>query len=79
MMEENTGNTAEFVAKAVSLRKQLDNNPYAKILVAQIARKHIIYTSNIDHRQIDKLLSGNVLSANNKAVLLLEQGTKSNR
>ena len=79
MMEENTGNTAEFVAKAVSLRKQLDNNPYAKMLVAQIARKHIIYTSNIDHRQIDKLLSGNVLSANNKAVLLLEQGTKSNR
>lgn len=78
MMEENTGNTSEFVSKAVFLRKQLDNSPYAKMLIAQIARKHIIYTSNIDHRQIDKLLSGNVISPNNKANLLLEQGKKSN-
>ena len=75
MMEENAGNTQEFVSKAIALRKELDAIPYAKILIAQIARKHIIYTSSIDHREIDKLLSGKVLAATTKPALLLSKGT----
>ena len=75
MMEENTGNTQEFVAKAIDLRRELDGMPYAKMLIAQIARKHIIYTSNIDYREIDKLLSGKVLSATTKPALLLSKGS----
>lgn len=75
MMEENTGNTQEFVTKAIELRKELDALPYAKALIAQIARKHIIYTSSIDHREIDKLLSGKVLAATTKPALLLSKGT----
>lgn len=75
MMEENAGNTQEFVSKAIALRKELDSIPYAKVLIAQIARKHIIYTSSIDHREIDKLLSGKVLAATAKPALLLSKGT----
>ena len=77
IMEENVGNTSEFVSKAIALRKELDSCHYAKALIAQIARKHIIYTENIDHRQIDKLVSGKVVSSDSKAMLLLEQGKKS--
>jgi hypothetical protein len=77
MMEENVGNTSVFVTRAVTLRKELDSCPYARILIAQIARKHIIYTANIDHRQIDRLLSGKVISSDSKTKLLLEQGKNS--
>jgi len=77
MAEENTGNTSTFVSKAIALRTELESNSYAKMLIAQIARKHIIYTANIDHRQIDKLLSGKVIAAESKPILLLEQGKKS--
>lgn len=75
MMEENTGNTQKFVSKAIDLRRELEGTPYAKMLIAQIARKHIIYTSNIDYREIDKLLSGKVLSATTKPALLLSKGS----
>lgn len=74
MMEENTGNTQEFVSKAIALRKELNNCYYAKTLITQIARKHIIFTDHIDFRQIDKLVSGKVVSPNSKAMLLLEHG-----
>ena len=77
MMEENIGNTPEFVSRAIILRKKLDSCPYARMLIAQIARKHIIYTTNIDHKQIDRLLSGKVMSSNSKTRLLLEQGKNS--
>ena len=76
MMEENVGNTPEFVSRAITLRKELDSYPYARTLIAQIARKHIIYAANIDHRQIDRLVSGNVLSPVSKRTLLLDQGKK---
>ena len=76
MMEENVGNTPNFVSKAIALHEEFDKLPYAQMLISQIARKHIIYTANIDGRQIDRLLSGKILSAKNKAALLLEQGTK---
>lgn len=77
MIEENVGNTPEFISRAITLRKELDRCPYARKLIAQVARKHIIYNENIDHRQIDRLISGNVLSSDSKKMLLLEQGKKS--
>ena len=74
MLEENTGNTAEFVQKAIVLRKELAESPFAKMLISQIARKHIIYNGNIDHREVNKLLSGGVLATENKPALLLSKG-----
>ena len=76
MMEENTGNTANFIAKAIALRAELKQNIYAAILIAQIARKHIFYLSSIDHRHIDSLISGHVLSKESKTTLLLEERKK---
>lgn len=76
MMEENVGNTQEFVSRAISLREDLGNIPYARMLISRIARKHIIYTANIDHRQIDRIISGNILSGSSKPSLLLDQGKK---
>ena len=75
MLEENAGDTSEFVQRAITLRKELLESPFAKMLVSQIARKHIIYNGNIDHREIDKLLSGDVLAAESKPTLLLSKGT----
>lgn len=75
MLEENTGNTSEFVQRAIALRRDLAKSPFSVMLISQIARKHIIYNGNIDHREVDRLLSGNVLSAENKPSLLLSQGT----
>lgn len=77
MMEENVGNSPEFVSKAILLRKQLANDPYATMLIAQIARKHIIYTENMDYRLVDKLLSGKVISPESKKTLLIEQSKNS--
>lgn len=77
MMEENVGNTPEFVSRAITVRKELDSCSYARTLIAQIARKHIIYTAKIDYRQIDRLLSGKVISSDSKTMLLLEQGKNS--
>lgn len=76
LMEENTGNTEEFISRSILLRKELDTNTYAKTLIAQIARVHIIYTSRIDHRQINRLISGKVIAPQGKKTLLLEQGKK---
>lgn len=77
MMEENVGNTPEFVSRAISLRKQLERIPYACMLISQIARKHIIYSGEIDHTLIDALISGKVFSADSKPRLLLEKGKRS--
>lgn len=77
MMEENSGNTTEFVSRAINLRKELDSCSFARTLIAQIARKHIIYTAKIDYKQIDRLLSGKVISSDSKTRLLLEQGKNS--
>ena len=76
MMEENVGRTSEFVERAIKLRKDFENSPYGKILINQIARKHLLYTSNVDHREIDRLISGKVISPRSKPELLLSAGTK---
>lgn len=75
MMEENTNNTPEFVTRAIELRKTT-SSPYMQSLIAQIARKHIMFAGSIDHRQINRLVSGKVLSANSKPNLLLDKGKR---
>lgn len=76
MMEENSGITSDFVTRAIALRKEMEFNPYGKMLIAEIARKHIIYNDSISRRSIDMLISGKVLSPKVKALLLQEKGTK---
>ena len=76
MMKENAGNTPEFIKAAIEYRKEFNNNPFARSLIAQIARKHIMYHQSIDHRMIDMLVSGKVFSEKSKTTLLLERGTK---
>lgn len=76
MMEENTGDTSTFITKAIQLKKQFTDNHFGIMLIAQIARKHIIYSDNIDYKQIDKLVSNGIFSPTGKKNLLLEQGVK---
>lgn len=76
MMEENAGNTPEFISCAIALREELSAVPYAKTLIAQIARKHILYTPNIDYREIDKLVSGHIITPKGKKTFIIEQGSK---
>lgn len=76
MMEENVGNTPDFVSRAITLSDELSKVPYAKALIAQIARKHILYTPSIDHREIDRLVSGHIISPKGKKTLIVEQGSK---
>lgn len=77
MMQENTGDTAAFVQDAIALQKEIGADPYAKMLIARIAYKHIIYQENIDSRAISRLISGNVLNERSKPTLLLSKGTGS--
>ena len=76
MMEENVGNTVSFIERAIDLQKEMKDNQYACSLISQIARKHILYHKNIEFRQIDKLVSANILSAKSKVPILMEKGSK---
>lgn len=77
IMWENSGNTEAFIEKALGLRRKYPEDKFVQSLIAQIARKHIIYTPQIDHRQVDKLTSGEILSPKSKKDLLLgQQGKK---
>lgn len=75
MMNENAGNTVDFVSKAVKLKDDLKNNSFAGMLISQIARKHMIYSDRIDYKQLDKLVSSAIFSTKGKKSLLLEQGS----
>lgn len=80
IMQENAGNSAAFIAKAVDLREEYENVPFIKYLIARIAHKHIIYTSGIDQRLTEKLVSGKVLSPGSKKAALVGQvGMKDKR
>lgn len=80
IMQENAGNSAAFIAKAVDLRKEYENVPFIKYLIARIAHKHIIYISGIDQRLTEKLVSGKVLSPGSKKAALVGQvGMKDKR
>lgn len=76
MMEENVGNTDAFISSAIDLRKDFEKNQYARTLIAQIARKHIMYHQSVDYRTINRLISGKVLSEKSKPILLLKRGAK---
>ena len=76
MMEENTGMSSEFVSRAIALCEDLDSVPYAKILIMYIVRKHVINNEDMDHKDIDRLVSGKVISPKEKAGLLHEQNIK---
>lgn len=76
MMEENTGVTSEFVSRAIDLFKELRGIPYAAWLISEIAKKHITFKEDVDHKYIDKLVSSGVISSKATAVLLQEQKDK---
>ena len=77
MMEENSNDSNEFVSKAISLFKENhgQNDMFVKSLISLITRKHIMY-SDVDRRQVDKLISAKVLSSKSKKELLLSRGKK---
>ena len=53
MLEENAGNTSEFVQNAISLRNELKDSLFSVMLISQIARKHIIY--NCSYREVNMI------------------------
>ena len=73
MMHDNAGDSSSFVSKAVEAQRSMNGNSFTRSLISRIAGKHVIYTPSISHTQIDKLVSGGVLSANTKKAVLLEQ------
>lgn len=78
MMEENVGKSVPFIDKALSLNKAYKDNAFIRQIISRVARKHILYTSNIDHSQTDRLISAGVLSSKAKKTLLIEQYKKGN-
>ena len=74
MMQENVGDTAQFVQSAIALIKEIGGNPYARMLISRIAYKHIMYQENIDSREINRLISGKVLNEHARTSLLLGRG-----
>ncbi len=76
MMAENAGNSNDFINYAIDLQKEFEKNYYAKSLIAQIARKHILYHQNINYKLIDKLISANIFSEKSRSYLLIERGSK---
>lgn len=80
IMQENAGNSAAFIAKAIDLRAEYENAPFIKYLIARVAHKHIVYTPKIDQRLTEKLVSGKVLSSGSKKSALIGQaGMKDKR
>lgn len=73
MMVENAGVTSDFVEKALAMNTSYRKDPFIRTLVMLVARKHIIHTPHIDHRHVDKLISGKVLLPDGKKTLLIEQ------
>ena len=74
MMQENVGDTAQFVQSAIALIKEIGGNPYARMLISRIAYKHIMYQENVDSREINRLISGKVLNEHARTSLLLGRG-----
>ena len=64
------------MSRAIALCEDLDSVPYAKILIMYIVRKHVINNEDMDHKDIDRLVSGKVISPKEKAGLLHEQNIK---
>lgn len=73
IMEENTKNSPSFVNKAIELYKQNENNIFVKVLITQIARKHVFYSKEMDFKLLNKLTSNHILTEQNKKKLLMGQ------
>lgn len=76
MFEENLGKNSNFVSNAIELFKKYESDPFVRMLISQIARKHIIYNFDINHSQVERLISAGILSNKGKPLLLLEQRNK---
>lgn len=72
MMTENTGNTSAFVSHALSLSEAYHENHFVQSLISQIACKHIYYAQKIDYKQIDRLVSGKILSTKGSKAMLIQ-------
>ena len=59
--------------RSVELMRQSSGNAFISSLISRVARKHIVYTPNISHVLVDKLVSGKVLSPSSKKAMLIEQ------
>lgn len=57
MMQENGAGTKEFIEKTLTMYKKYGSNLFIKNIINMIVRKHIMFTPDIDNRQIDKLFS----------------------
>ena len=73
MMFDNAGDSSAFVSRSVELMRQSSGNAFISSLISRVARKHIVYTPNISHVLVDKLVSGKVLSPSSKKAMLIEQ------
>lgn len=73
MMFDNAGDSSVFVNRAVEMKQQVNGNLFISALVSRVARKHIVYTPNISHTLLDRLVSGKVLSSDSKKAMLIEQ------
>lgn len=43
IFEENSENTGEFIKCAIEMRKEYDADLFMRMIIAQVARKHILY------------------------------------
>lgn len=68
MMQENGIGTKQFVELAISMYKKYDSNVFMRNIINMIVRKHIMYTPEIDSRQIDKLFSAKISSKSNRSL-----------
>lgn len=79
MMYENAGDSSAFVSKAIDVISQVNGDYFVSSLVSRIARKHVIFTPNISHSLVDKLISGHVFSSKSKKTMLIEQRSRESK
>ena len=73
IFKENSENTGEFIKYAIEMRKEYDADLFMRMIIAQVARKHILYSHHIDYKQINQLISGKVLDEKSKVNLLIDK------
>lgn len=72
MMWENCGNTKDFISNASKLYNEYSSKPFERSLISNIAYKHIINNSEIDRREIDRLISSDILKNSDKKDILIK-------
>lgn len=71
-MWENCGNTKDFISNASKLYNEYSSKPFERSLISNIAYKHIINNSEIDRREIDRLISSDILKNSDKKDILIK-------